>query len=159
MPGARRLLAALLAATVLAAAAAAGCGGADVNRDGAYVDQVNAAQSQFASTVKRLTGRVTADSSPSEDRRTLRSFTKAVDEVVVDLRRIQPPKPVQGLHRELVSDMDAYAGEVHSAASSLTSGNADKLVASQQRLLRATTTVSEQINRSIDQINQTLRKS
>jgi hypothetical protein len=157
MPVARRLLVALLAATVLVAAA--GCGGGNANRDNAYVDQVNAAQSQFASTVKRLTGRVTADSSPTQDRRTLRSFTKAVDEVVVDLRRIQPPTPVRGLHRDLVADMDAYAGEVHSAASSVTSGDADKLVASQQRLLRATTTVSAQINQAIDEINQTLRKS
>jgi hypothetical protein len=157
MQGARRLLAVLVAA--IAVVAAVGCGNGDVKRDNAYVDRVNAAQTEFAHTVQRLNGRVTADSSPSRDRRTLRSFTQAVDEVVVDLRRITPPTPVKALHAELVADMDAYAGEVRSAASSLTSGNADELVASQQRLLKATDTVSSQINQAIDRINETLSET
>jgi hypothetical protein len=146
----------MLAAIVLAAFGGCGNGGAD--RDTAYVDQVNKAQTQFAETVRTLTGRVTADSSPDRDRATLRSFTRAVDGVVVDLRRIDPPASVARLHEGLVDDMKAYAGEVRSAATTLTSGDADRLVASQQRLLKATKTVSTQINESIDAINQRLRE-
>lgn len=155
MSGPRRLPAALVAALACLALAFAGCGGGSTARDNAYVAKVNQAQNAFARKVKRLSGRVTDRSTPREDEATLRSFTAAVDQVVVRLRRIDPPQSVAGLHAALVRDMGAYADEVRSAAASLRSKTADPL-RSQQRLLKATSTVNAQINHTIHAINQKL---
>lgn len=148
------LLAALLALVVLLAA---GCANGSTDGANRYVEQVNAAQTDFARTVRKLNGRVTGTSSPRRDRATLRSFTRAVDAVVADLRRIDPPAPVASLHGRLVRDMEAYAGEVKSAASALRSRDAQRLIDSQQRLMKATSTVSGQINAAITAINRKLR--
>jgi hypothetical protein len=151
------LPAALLA--LLVAMVAGGCGGSGDDRANRYVDQVNRAQSQFAQTVTKLSGRVTDTSSAGQDRRTLRAFTAAVDGVVAALRRIKPPPRVVPLHRELVSDINSYGAEVKSAAATLSSHDAARLAAAQQRLLKATSTVSSQINATIDAINKRLQQA
>jgi hypothetical protein len=157
MRGPRRLPAALVAALIaVVGIALAGCGNAATDRANAYVKQVNEAQSSFAQTVRRLNGRVTDTSTPRQDRSTLRSFTRAVDGVVKDLRRIDAPDSVRRLHRRLVDDMDAYARQVRSVASSVRSNDARRLIDSQQRLLKATSTVSRQINSTITAINRRL---
>lgn len=156
---ARRLPAALLA--VLALALAAGCGGddADVAAGNAYVEQLNAAQREFAASIERIDGRVSERSTPRQDRRTLRSFTQAADEVAAKVASIRPPESVGRLHAGLVEDFETYAEEVRTATGSLTSGDADRVMAAQERLLEATDTVTSEINRAIDDINAKLRSS
>ena len=146
-----RLLALLALAGV--ALVAGGCGGKDVKASNAYVDKVNTAQTDFAKTVDALSGKITQQSTPAQDRTTMTNFTTAVARVVADLRAIKPPDKVKALHATLVSEISNYGTEVASAASALSSGDANRLLAAQQKLLKATTTVSTQINTTIDQIN------
>jgi hypothetical protein len=141
-----------------AAGALVGCGGGNGGEDAnRYVDAVNRAQTGFARTVERLSGRISDASSPAQDRRTLRSFNGAVSDVVADLRRIDPPPDVERLHRRLVADMGDYGTEVRQATQTLSSDDPRRLVAAQQRLLRATDTVSSQINETISAINRRLK--
>jgi len=148
-----------LVALVAAGALLAGCGGEEGPDANAYVDAVNRAQTGFAQTVQRLSGRISSSSSPAQDRRTLRSFNGAVSDVVGDLRQIEPPSDVASLHRRLVQEMGSYGAEVRRATSTLASDDPRRLVAAQQRLLRATDTVSGRINRTIGAINRRLREA
>jgi hypothetical protein len=148
-----------LAALAAAAALLGGCGGDDSEDANRYVDAVNRAQTGFARTVERLSGRISGSSTPAQDRRTLRSFNGAVRDVVGDLERIRPPDEVAGLHRRLVADMGDYGTEVRQATDTLGSGDPRRLVAAQQRLLRATDTVSSRINDTIQAINTRLKGS
>src|SRR3954470_8759949 len=104
----RRAAGGLLAAALLCA----GCGSGDVEKANRYVASVNRAQSQFAGSVDRLSGRISASSSHTADGRVLRSFDSAVNRVVVDLRQISPPDKVAGLHRRLVGQLDRYGTRV-----------------------------------------------
>jgi outer membrane murein-binding lipoprotein Lpp len=155
MQGRRRVLGALAAALV-ALLLVAGCGNDQAKRDTAYVDRVNAAQTDFARTINRLNGRVSATSTPSEDRATLRGYTAAIDGVVAKLRRIEPPSSVAPLHVRLIADMSAYGARVRAAAASVRSRSTSRLLDAQQRLLDATDMVSRQINATIGAINRKL---
>ena len=146
-----------LPALAVTAALLAGCGGDDAEDANRYVAAVNRAQTGFAQTVERLSGRISSASSPSQDRRTLRSFNGAVTAVVGDLREIEPPDDVAALHKRLVADMGAYGLQVRRATSTLGSDDPRRLVAAQQRLLKATDTVTSRINTTITAINRRLK--
>src|SRR4051794_41972261 len=103
------LRAVVLLALVAASLAVAGCGG-DVEKNNDYVDAVNKAQNEFASTFDRLNARITATSSPKEDRATLKRFQDAIDKVVGDLRAVDPPSKVTDLHKELIGEINSYGG-------------------------------------------------
>ena len=148
-----------LPAVAVTAVLLVGCGGDDAEDANRYVNAVNQAQNGFAQTVDRLSGRISASSSPSQDRRTLRSFNGAVTDVVGDLRAIDPPKDVEALHRRLVADMGAYGLQVRRATSTLGSDDPRRLVAAQQKLLKATDTVTNRINTTISAINRRLKES
>jgi len=140
------------------AVALAGCGSdGGAGEANSYVHAVNSAQSRFASSVKRLSGRIGATSDAAADRRVLRSFDSAIGHVVGDLRKISPPDRVAALHRRLVGQMHAYGRRVRRETAVLRSDDARRLVAVQQRLLVATSTVSGQVNATIDAINRALR--
>lgn len=144
---------------LLAAVLLAGCGSSGVDDANRYVDAVNRAQTQFAGTMDRLSGRISNSSSVSADARVLRTFDSALGRVMVQLRAAKPPASVATLHRRLVGEMDAYGARVRHEADVLRSKDTTRLVAAQQRLLTATDTVSRQINATIDQINSQLKKS
>jgi hypothetical protein len=135
----------------------AGCGSGGVDEANRYVDAVNRAQTQFAGTMGRLSGRISASSSMTADARVLHTFDTALARVMVDLRQVRPPGSVATLHRRLVGEMDAYGARVRSEARVLRSKDATRLVAAQQRLLTATDQVSRHINTTIDQINRRLK--
>lgn len=148
---------ALLALIAAALVSVAGCGsGSEVKQSNQYVQAVNKAQNDFASNVDELSGRITSTSSSSQDRRTLKQFQTAVAKVVADLRAVKAPDTVRTLHQELVNEIDAYGREVRRAARGIGSHDAHKLLAAQQDLVKATSTVSSQINGTIDRINKQL---
>jgi hypothetical protein len=147
----RRALGGIAAVVVLA-----GCGGSKADEANRYVDAVNRAQSQFAGTLDRLSGRISASSAQSADTHVLRSFDTAVSRVVGRLRQITPPDDVTTLHRRLVGEMDAYGRRVRHETSTLRSNDPRRLVAAQQRLLSATDRASGRINATISEINRRL---
>ena len=99
-----------------------------------YVEQVNEAQRDFAARVDELSKGVTATSSAARDRRTLRSFEEAVDEVGGELREHPParggPRAARAPRSRAV---DGYGDEVQQAARTLeTSKSASQLRGAQR---------------------------
>jgi hypothetical protein len=144
-------------ATLALGIVTAGCGS---NTDAAndYVDAVNRAQNDFASTFDRLSSRITSTSTPQQDQRTLDGFKTAVDKVVVDLRSVEPPSKVKGLHAELVGEISRYGKEIDKAKRAFANGSPKAIIRAQTQLVTAVTRVSGQINRTIDAINKKLRE-
>ena len=145
----------------LAAAAcallASSCGGSDDDGGERYVERVNEAQRAFAARVDELSQGITATSTAARDRRTLRSFEEAVDEVGGELRRIRPPGEVRTLHERLITAVDGYGDEVQQAARTLeTSRSASQLRGAQRELAQATTSFGTTLNETIDEINREL---
>jgi hypothetical protein len=150
-----RRLAPVLA--VLALVAVAGCG-SDNKSANAYVDAVNRAQNDFASTFDRLSSKITSTSTPEQDQKTLDGFKRAVDKVVVDLRAVEPPDKVKPLHAELVNEISSYGEEIDRAKKAFADGSPKAIIKAQTQLVTAVTRVSGQINRTIDAINKKLRE-
>ncbi len=152
---ARRLLVA--GAVVLAVAlGAAGCGGS-VEKSNAYVDQVNLAQTQFASSFTRLSREITASSTPAHDRKTLRAIQGSIDKTVTDLRAIDPPDKVKALHGDLVDAIAGYGEAIGTAEDGL-SGTVAEATRAQSQLATDTGRASSQVTAAISAINQKLRQ-
>src|SRR3954447_4337041 len=79
----------------------------------AYADQVNRAQNDFAQSFKSLSKRITRTTTPGRGRKTLQGFEDAVDNVVVDLRRIDAPGDLQPLHRRLIGEIAGHGRATH----------------------------------------------
>jgi hypothetical protein len=153
-PGSRVVVLVLVACALVFGA----CGGGS-SSDGAdsrYVERVNKAQQDFAARVDELSRGITATSSAARDRRTLRSFEQAVDQVGGDLRSITPPGQVRKLHARLVAAVDGYGADVQKAADALNSKSPERLRAAQRELQQATTTFGTTLNDTIAQINKQL---
>jgi hypothetical protein len=129
-----------------------------VDERNAYVAAVNRAQTDFRSTFERLGSRITATSSPQEDRRTLRAFSDAVDRAVVRLRRVDPPAEVRTLHGRLISSIDAYGREIDKARTAFRSTSTARIIEAQTQLISAITAVSGRINHTIAEINRALKE-
>lgn len=150
----RAVLLPLLAALALGAAA---CGD-DVEKSNDYVDAVNRAQNSFAQTFDRLNAQITSTSSPKEDRATLERFRAAIDRVVGDLRRVEPPDKVKELHGELIGEISGYGKEIDKARKAFRAEDPSKVIAAQTDLVAAVEAVSTQINGTIERINKKLRE-
>ena len=155
LKSARAAIAVLL--VLLAAVVAAGCGG-DVKENNEYVDAVNKAQNEFASTFDRLNSQITSTSSPQQDRRTLTRFQTAIDKVVADLEAVKPPDEVTAEHKELVGEIDSYGDKLTDARKAFASTDPAKVIAAQTQLVTDVTEVSSRINSTIDSINKKLRE-
>lgn len=152
---ARRLLTA--GAVVLAVAlGAAGCGGS-VEKSNTYVDQVNLAQTQFASSFTRLSREITASSTPAEDRKTLRAIQGSIAKTVTNLRAIDPPDEVKSLHGDLVDAIAGYGDAIGTAEQGL-SGTVAEATRAQAQLATDTGRASTQVTAAISAINQKLRE-
>jgi type IV pilus biogenesis protein CpaD/CtpE len=143
---------------VVAAALLISACGKDTKQANHYVQAVNTAQSNFASTFDRLSTRITSKSTPAQDQETLDGFRAAVDKVVGDLRAVEVPSKVKGLHRQLVGEISAYGAEIDRAKAAFADGDPQTIVRAQTRLQSAVTRVSAQINHTIDAINKKLRE-
>ena len=132
---------------VALALVASGCG-SDTKAANDYVDAVNKAQNDFASTFDRLSSQITSKSTPQQDQKTLDGFKQAVE----------PPSKVKPLHDELVNEIATYGKEIDKAKRAFAKGSPEEIVRAQTRLVTAVTRVSGQINRTIDAINKKLRE-
>ena len=154
----RRTLA-VLATCAATAVAIAGCGdaGREQAADRRYVDEVNAAQSQFARRFDRLAADIGATITPAQGRRTLGAFERAVDRTVARLRRARPPQRVVGLHRRLVGEIASYGVQIAAARRAFGSRDPQRVLAAQAKLVTDVQRTSEEINLTIDAINRRLK--
>jgi hypothetical protein len=152
----RRLISVLVA---VAAIGVGGCGGDDgAKQRNAYADAVNQAQSDFAQSFKSLSRRITSTTTAGQGRRTLQGFEEAVDEVVADLRAIDAPADVEGLHSRLITEVSDYGREIRRAERAFATGAPQRILDAQSKLVSATTQISSRINRTIAAINRQLQK-
>jgi hypothetical protein len=151
----------LIWAAVVAALAlslvATGCGGSGTKQKNDYVDAVNKAQTDFSTTFDKLSSKITATSTPAQDRQTLQGFQDAIGSVVRNLRAVKAPGSVKPLHQRLITEISGYGAEIARAKRAFASRSAAKIVKAQTDLVSAVTAVSAQINKTIDQINARLR--
>jgi hypothetical protein len=155
MPGPLKLLVPLVLA--FAALALGACGGDDDRKaKNAYVSEVNAAQSQFASTVTTVSERITPKSSSSQDRKTLAQFQAAIAEVVTNLRDIDVPEDVKSEHGQLVEAMSGFGGEIEKATKALRNPDTRTIAEAQKAIQAATQTVNVRIDAAIAAINSKL---
>jgi hypothetical protein len=137
--------------------ALAGCGSGDTDKKNAYVDQVNAAQQSFATTFEQLSARITSSSTPSQDRRTLRGFQRAIDRTTKKLEGVTPPDAVKQLHQQLIDEITSYGTAITTFEDAL-GGDVVELSKAQATLATRTSQTSADLSRTIDRINQKLHE-
>lgn len=154
---ARLLLALLVAALAVGLGA---CGGADARKEkNAYVQAVNAAQTEFASEVTIVSQRITPKSSSAQDRATLKAFETAIEDVVAKLRRIDVPGDVTAEHKQLVGAMSGFGADIKKATDALQNPDSGKIADAQRSIGIATQTVNQRIDAAIAAINSKLGTS
>ena len=137
----------------------AGCGGDDVEKNNAYVDQVNLAQTQFASSFDAPLARDHEPRArPAQDRKTLRGIEAAIDATVADLRAIKPPDKVKALHGELVDAIAGYGDAIGAAESEPVAARRREATRAEAQLAADTARTSTQVTAAIAAINQKLRE-
>jgi hypothetical protein len=141
---------------LLLAVALGGCADGDVKEANAYVGAVNAAQGRFAATSETLLARIAPDDAPARNRAALTRFYGAVDGLVTELRRIEPPGRVRTLHGRLIAAVVRFGADLRAAGAAITSRSASRVLRGQERLARATSTVARRINATIGDINAAL---
>lgn len=148
-----------LVALVLGAIALSACGDDGSSREAknAYVNEVNAAQTGFASTVTSVSQQITSKSSPAQDRRALERFETAIADVVEQLREIDVPKDVEAEHEQLVAAMTDFGSEIKKATAALRNPDSRSIAQAQRAITTATQTVNGQIDAAIAAINSKLR--
>ncbi len=136
---------------LLAVAALAGCGNSEERN--AYVDDLNAAQMDFATTVNRLSGSATRDSAQREDRATLNRYQDAIDDIVGELRRIDAPQVVEPEHRRLLAAMRGFGTDIEEVVAALRGRDARAIRRAQGTLADASTVADRAITMAIADIN------
>ncbi len=145
-------------AALVAVLGIAGCGGDDVKASNAYVDAVNTAQNDFARTFDTLQTQITAQSSATQDRKTLQQFGDAIDGVVGDLQAVETPEKVTSLHKQLIDAIAGYGKTIEEARKAFASNDPSKVLAARTQLSTDVASTSSRINRTIDAINRKLRE-
>ena len=137
--------------------AASGCG-ADTKAANDYVDAVNKAQNDFATTFDQLSSQITSTSTAAQDRETLDGFKQAIDKVVTDFRAVKAPDKVKALHGRLIAEISAYGKAIDKAKLAFSDEDPQAIVKAQADLVNAVTHVQAQINTTIADINKKLRE-
>jgi hypothetical protein len=141
---------------LIAAAVLAGCGGGDGANDD-YVTALNQAQNGLLKRVTQLNTRITATSTPAQDRATLKAYEAAVGTAVDDLRAIDPPDGFDGLHQQFVGEVAEYGTVVRRARTQLGSGNAKSSLAVRRTLPTSLERIARKLNATIKAINAKLQ--
>lgn len=143
---------------ILAVLALGACGdGTGTKQKNAYAGQVNAAQTKFASTVRTASQESGPTRSISRQQRTLRRFHTAIEGVVRDLRRIDPPSEVSKEHEQLASVMRGFGNDIGQANEAMRDPTPRTIELAKRRLDSATQSVNERVNAAIAAINVKLR--
>ncbi len=150
------LVALLVGAVVLGA-----CGDETNSREAknTYVREVNAAQMEFATTVRAVSRRITPKSSAGQDRRTLARFEAAIADVVAKLRAVEVPQDVESEHEQLVEAMSGFGSEINKATDALRDPDTRSIAEAQRSIASATETVNGQIDAAIAAINSKLQQT
>lgn len=147
------IVTALLAVTALAA-----CGGGTSTKDkNAYAKKVNAAQTKFAQTVSTVDQQSGSAGSISQQQRTLQRFKRALDGVVGDLRRIDPPSEVAKEHEQLTSVMVRFRSDIGQANAAMRNPTPQGIEFAKRRLDSVTKSVNARVSAAIAGINVKLR--
>jgi hypothetical protein len=141
---------------LIVAAALAGCGGADGGDDD-YVTALNQAQNGLLKRVTQLNERITATSTPTQDRATLKAYESAVGTAVRDLRAIDPPEGFDGLHQQFVGEVAEYGSVVRRARTQLGHGGATSSLAVRSTLPASLERIAQKLNATIKAINTKLQ--
>jgi hypothetical protein len=150
--------AAAIVTLILAVAALGACGGGTGTEErNAYAKQVNAAQTKFAVTVSTTADESGGARSLRRQQRTLERFHSAIEDVVRDLRNIDPPSEVSKEHAELISVMRSYGDEIGRTSEAMRDPTPRGLQLAQQRLNAARQSVNARVNAAITAINVKLR--
>jgi hypothetical protein len=141
---------------LIVAAALAGCGGAD-GGDDEYVTALNQAQNGLLKRVTQLNERITATSTPAQDRVTLKAYETAVGTAVRDLRAIDPPDGFDGLHQQFVGEVAEYGSVVRRARTQLGRGGTTSSLAVRSTLPASLERIAQKLNTTIKAINTKLQ--
>lgn len=143
----------MLILPVLLALGAGGCADGEVKEANRYVGAVNDAQERFATESQRLLSDLAPEDPAATKRRVLDRVYGVVDGFVEQLRAIEPPARVRAFHERLVSAGVRFGDRLRSAGSALTSGDASRILAGQERLAAAGSGMSRTVNETIAAIN------
>lgn len=145
MPGVIRILA--LIALLSGAVALAACGDGDTREArNAYVRELNTVQASYASTLTGISQQLTAKSSPSQARRTLKRFQAAIAAQAKTLQNITTPSEVEAEHKQIVDATVDFGKAVESANDLLR----DPTLRNIERWQGAIATASQALNTRID---------
>ena len=145
-----KLLCALAAA--LSLVAAAGCGGDTASKND-YVEAVNKAQTDFASSVGNVQGGATDDPKAIFDR-----LEKGLDKIVADLEKVEPPDEVKDLHEKLIADFGKFSTVVKDAGEAIGSGSQKKILEAQQKFGTEAAEIGGRVSATITEINSKLQE-
>jgi hypothetical protein len=141
---------------LIAVVALAGCGSENGANDD-YATALNQAQNGLLQRVTQLNERITATSTPAQDRATLKVYESAVDTAVRDLRAIDPPEGFDRLHQQFVTEVAEYGTVVRQARDRLSSGTVKSGLAVRGTLPAALERIAQKLNATIKAINAKLQ--
>jgi hypothetical protein len=144
-------------AVALALAVAVGACGDDTKTKNAYVEKVNQAQSDFVAVVDDSGTRIQGNASDEETATQLDMIRAAAAKVVVELQAIKPPDNVRTLHASLVKEARGLVAAFKKAADAYRSRDPSQILSAKVDLGKDIDRVNQQLNATIQQLNQKLR--
>ena len=140
-------------AVALALAVAVGACGDDTKSKNAYVEKVNAAQSDFVAVVDDSGTRIQGNASDAETATQLDMIRAAAAKVVAELHAIKPPDNVKSLHASLVKEAQGLVAAFKKAADAYRSRDPAKILSAKVDLTNDIDRVNKQLNATIQQLN------
>ncbi len=169
MPSTRTQRAAAVLAALAISASVGACGSSDDDNGGsngsnasaqeplskdAYLKQVNAAQTKFATDAAKLN--LANPSSAKDFGNSLGDLNGLIDTLRKRLSAIVPPDAVTAEQDDLVQQLTVYGNVIEQQKGALTSGNPQKAAAAAQKVGKASTDFSQDFDATIKQINDNL---
>jgi hypothetical protein len=169
MPSTRTQQAVAILAALAISAGLAACGSSDDDNGGnggpstnaqeplskdAYLEQVNAAQTAFASKAAKLN--LANPSSAKDFGNSLGNLNGLIDTLRKRLDDIVPPDAVTTEQDALVQQLRDYGDAIERQKGALTSGNPQKAAVAAQKVGKASTDFSQEFDATINKINDDL---